>query len=72
MKRRLSVLRALLCPSDLVLLDEPFSGLDKANKEALSKLILELTKDRYLLFTGHYEADADLLNAERINLWKQE
>lgn len=72
MKRRLSVLRGLLVSSNLILLDEPFSGLDEENKLLLAKLIIELTKDKYLIFTGHYQSDCDLLKAERINLWKPE
>lgn len=72
MKRRLSVLRALLSDSVLLLLDEPFSGLDEDNKILLANLIMELKGDRYLVYTGHYEKDAELLEAERISLWKHE
>ena len=39
MKRRLSLLRALLVPFDLLILDEPFNGLDSENrKKAAARL----------------------------------
>jgi NitT/TauT family transport system ATP-binding protein len=42
MKRRLALLRAFLYPSQTLLMDEPFSGLDINIKQKITKLFLEL------------------------------
>ena len=39
MKRRLSLLRALLVPFDLLILDEPFNGLDSENRKKAAALV---------------------------------
>lgn len=68
MKRRLSILRALLVPFDLLLLDEPFTGLDPENKRAAIQLIRENTGGRLLILATHCAEDAAILNARTINL----
>ncbi len=40
-KKKLSFVRLYLCRTKLWLLDEPFSGMDKKNKEIISKIIEE-------------------------------
>jgi NitT/TauT family transport system ATP-binding protein len=35
MKRRVALVRSLLAPYDLLLLDEPFKGLDQETKEGV-------------------------------------
>jgi ABC-type transport system involved in cytochrome bd biosynthesis fused ATPase/permease subunit len=52
--------RTLAYDSELVLLDEPFRGLDAETKEKVSALILEETKGKTLLFVTHDEADLAL------------
>lgn len=68
MKRRLSILRALLVPSDLILLDEPFTGLDRENKIKAIDLIKKNARGRLLIAATHDAEDAALLNAEIIEL----
>lgn len=53
MKRRLSLLRALLVPFDLLILDEPFNGLDSENrkKQLRSSATAHRTKFFCLLLT---------------------
>lgn len=60
MKQRISIARALSYAPDLLLLDEPFRGLDAETKEKVSALILEETKGKTLLFVTHDEADLAL------------
>lgn len=68
MRRRVSLARAVAFPSDLVVLDEPFTGLDQATKEKVIAFTLRHRAGRTLLVATHGEDDARLLDAERINL----
>lgn len=63
MRQRLGLAAALLGAPDLLVLDEPASGLDPQNREALLSLIRRVTDDHELtvLFTSHAFAEvADL------------
>ena len=64
MKRRLSLLRALLVPFDLLILDEPFNGLDSENRKKAAALVRNRAQDKILLFAAHTKEDAALLGAE--------
>ena len=66
MKRRLSVLRALLSPAEIILMDEPFTGLDPATKQTVIDLINELCSGKLLIASTHAKEDAVLLNAKII------
>ncbi len=68
MKRRVAIARALLVKSDLVVLDEPFKGLDDNLKESVIKTILSYTKGKTLVVATHDIRDAQLLGAEIINM----
>lgn len=63
MRRRVSILRAILAPSDMVVMDEPFTGLDRDTKLAAISLIKEYCSGRFLLVSTHGEEDAKLLEA---------
>ena len=52
MKRRLSLLRALLVPFDLLILDEPFNGLDSENRKKAAALVRNRAQDKILLFAA--------------------
>lgn len=64
MRRRVSILRAILAPSDMVVMDEPFTGLDRDTKLAAVSLIKEYCSGKLLLVSTHGEEDAKLLEAE--------
>ncbi|MCS4487502.1 ABC transporter ATP-binding protein [Streptococcus sciuri] len=54
MKQKLSIARILLSDSDIVLLDEPFNGLDILTKEQLKELILLLrSKGKLIIVSSH-------------------
>lgn len=68
MKRRVELCRALAHGSDLVIADEPFSGLDENTKRRCVSLIDQALCGRTLIMATHDEKDAELLGARIIHL----
>ena len=68
MKRRTAICRALLAPYDVLLMDEPFTGLDEDTRQTVISYILEKTAGRMVLISTHQEEDVALLGAELIRL----
>lgn len=52
-RKRLSILRALICPSKVVVLDEPFANLDSKNIEIIAQKIQDLSKNRIVIIVSH-------------------
>ena len=67
-RRRVELVRALLADGDLVVLDEPFAGLDDAAHEAAAHLVLERLEGRTLVVSTHDERDACMLDAREVRL----
>lgn len=61
-RRRVEIARALLCPGGAVILDEPFTGLDTAARDATAEVVLDLLDGRTLLLATHDAADARALD----------
>ena len=70
MKRRVALARALSYPGKLIILDEPFTGLDKDTKLNVIDYILKMRNNRTLLIATQGTDDANLLGAEIIKLNK--
>ena len=68
MRRRVSLLRALLSSGDFLLFDEPFEGLDEKTRAAAMELVKQKREGRTLLFASHYPEEARALGAEIISL----
>ena len=68
MRRRVSLARALCFDSDLVILDEPFKGLDENLKATICEIIKKESENRDFIIISHDSQDAELLNAEIIEL----
>lgn len=67
-KRRVALLRALLCGADCLLLDEPFTGLDEENRSRAVQLTRQLVGDRPCLLVCHDEQVNRTLNWQKITL----
>ena len=61
-RRRVEIARALLCPGDALILDEPFVGLDPAARDATAQTVLDLLGGRTLILATHDPADAQALD----------
>lgn len=68
MKRRLALVRALLADFDALMLDEPFTGLDRENREKCLAAIRKRMGNRPVLLVTHEESDAEGLEAQIIRL----
>jgi ABC-2 type transport system ATP-binding protein len=64
MKRRLGIGCALSVPSDVILLDEPMSGLDPAQRVEVRRLIQRLAAEAVVLLSTHVLQDIPELASE--------
>jgi ABC-2 type transport system ATP-binding protein len=67
MKRRLSIIMALVHNPDVVFLDEPTLGLDPQARRAIWDYIRRFKGDKTILLTTHYMEEADMLS-DRIGI----
>lgn len=67
MKQRLAIAQAIMESPQLLILDEPFNGLDKSGIEHIRKLLLEL-KTTIVLLASHNKEDINLLCDETFEL----
>jgi ABC-2 type transport system ATP-binding protein len=71
MMQRLGVCQALLHEPELLILDEPFSGLDPIGRKDIRDILVEQrTLGRTLLFTSHILSDVELL-CDRVAIVQQ-
>lgn len=70
MRRRVALVRAMLCEGRLLLFDEPFNGLDEEARIAAIEYVKSRRNGRTLIFTTHHEEEAEGLDARRI-IWQE-
>ncbi|MDC7288356.1 ATP-binding cassette domain-containing protein [Blautia schinkii] len=66
MKRRVAIARAMLAESDVIVMDEPLTGLDEGTRDQVIEFILKYRRGRTLIFSTHQEKEAELLGGEKI------
>ncbi len=59
MKRRVAIARALLSDYDLLLLDEPYKGLDEGTRQQVIAQVLRMTEGKTVLMVTHDPEDAN-------------
>lgn len=68
MKQRLAIAQAIMESPQLLILDEPFNGLDKGGIDHIRKLLLELKDTTIVLLASHNREDINLLCDETFEL----
>ena len=63
MKRRVAILRAMLAASDIIIMDEPFKGLDKEMKERVIQFLKKSCEGKTVICITHEEKEAEALGA---------
>lgn len=63
MRRRVTIIRAMLAKSNFVILDEPFKGLDDELKSKVISFVKNSTSDKTVLAITHDISEANALSA---------
>ncbi len=68
MKRRVAIARAVLAEGELLILDEPFKGLDEATRETVAAEMRRRTIGKTVVMVTHDPAEAMMMEAEVIEM----
>lgn len=68
MKRRVALVRAMMKESELIVMDEPFTGLDEETKQCVIRYLKKERKGRTFLISTHQEEDARMLDMKIMRL----
>lgn len=68
MKRRVAIARALINKAEILILDEPFKGLDEDTKENVMSIIKKYSKSKCVILVTHDISEAKFLEADIIEL----
>lgn len=67
MQQRVAIVRSILSPSQVLLMDEPFRGLDADTKLQVMTYVKQNQNGRTLILVTHQEDEIDFWNAKRLN-----
>ena len=68
MRRRVAIIRAILAPSQLLILDEPFKGLDEELKNSVIRFLVEKTKGKTVIVVTHEKDEVEALGGNIVKL----
>lgn len=63
MRRRVCIIRACIVPSDVIIMDEPFTGLDEENRKSCIRYIRSIQGTTPLVITAHSLEGLDFCKA---------
>ncbi|NBK20848.1 MAG: ABC transporter ATP-binding protein [Spirochaetia bacterium] len=66
MRRRVALVRALLATYDLIVLDEPFKGLDDLTKDQVVAYTLGKTRDKTVILVTHDAEEAKMMHTKHV------
>ena len=72
MKRRIAIVRAVLSDAPVLLLDEPFKGLDELIKEQTLRYINRNCRDKMIILVTHDRTDILKMNGVELELKNNE
>ena len=64
MRRRVAIVRAVMAQGDILLLDEPFQGLDEGTKKQVIQYLKEEQNGRTMVLVTHEGEDADIIGRQ--------
>ena len=68
MKRRVAIVRAICYNADILLMDEPFKGLDPALKTGVMDYVKKYTVGKTVIYVTHDPAEAEYMGGETVRL----
>lgn len=68
MKRRVAICRAMVSPSRIIVMDEPFTGLDAEMRKKVIRYVLKRLNGRMLVAATHQREEAELLGGRVVEL----
>ena len=68
MKRRVAIVRALMAPGELIIMDEPFKGLDESTKLTVAEFVKKQLVGRTAIMVTHDESEVELMGGILIKM----
>lgn len=65
MQRKVALARAYLFAGDILIMDEPFTGIDMASKEDIANLLNERFKEKSIIIVTHHPEDFKLFSIKQ-------
>lgn len=66
MKRRVAIVRALMADGGLVLMDEPFKGLDELTRAQVAEYVKERIRGKTAILVTHDESEVEMMGGRLI------
>lgn len=68
MQRRVAIVRAVIAKSDIIVMDEPFKGLDEKTKIKVIDYVKRYTKGKIVIITTHNLDEINMLKATLVKM----